>query len=287
MALSELANLALSSLRSNLAADPPQGIRPEDIDSFFARHGESLAAVLTEKIAEHETRMLLESAGLKAVPGMSEPDQLRLFQTFRNSVQYGAEPEPDPDARHVKAVALAESIKRALLRQQTTFQSHEPGQTGYSDVRSAPSRLPIRRWFRENAKVLFAYADKAFQEPIKSERRRIRLLRDMRPVIAGQTTLPRGSVWEIEAESRAGGFLYGWEIRPPGQGIHVIPKDEATVSSDAADGGQAKDMESYQSWRIFSDDAGVLWAVNGASTLSASGMLELHELIDEFNLRWR
>lgn len=230
-----------------------------------------------------------DAAGLKGVAGLTETEQLRLLQIFRNSVNHDAEADSDPIVRRSKALSKMASIERALLRQQTTFVNHEPGQSGYSDTTSVPTRPPIRRWFRENAEALAAIAEEALVPKSEGQaiptRLQIKLVRDMAPAIKGQTMLPKGSLWDVETEARSGSFFYGWEIRPPGQGIHVIPQNDAVPFTSVFSGAKAKAHLDYKFWKIFSDESGELWSVQGKNSLSSSDMKSLHAKVDDYILR--
>lgn len=268
---------AVDNLRALLSANPPPGVTASYVRSFFDRYANHLANLIDEYLNEEQLR----EAGLKAVPGLTVPEQFRLLEIVKLSVAHKAEPEPNPDKRRERAAQKLASIQRALLSQKTTAQKHEPGQTGYSEVRSTSGRLPIRRWFKENAERLTQIADEAqaaMYEP--TARRQIKLLRDMPPAIIGQTMLPKNSVWDIETESRAGTFFYGWEVRPPGQSLHVIPKADATPVQGASWEVKSASHPNHGRWQIFTDDAGKPWAVRGSAAVSAEDLAVLRGAVD-------
>ncbi len=262
---------AVDNLRALLSANPPPGVTAAYVGSFFDRYANHVASLIDEYLNEAQLR----DAGLKAVPGLTVPEQIRLLEIVKLSVAHKAEPEPNPDIRRERAAERLASIQRALLSQKTTAQTHEPGQTGYSEVRSTSGRLPIRRWFRENAERLTQIADEAQASKYEpTARRQIKLLRNMAPSVLGHTMLPKDSVWDIVSENRAGTFFYGWDIRPPGQGYHIIPKADATLVQGPDWNVQSASHPNFGNWRIFTDDAGKPWAVRGSEAITA-GDLEL------------
>ena len=168
-----------------------------------------------------------------------------------------------------------------VLSQKTLAQSHEPGQAGYSEVKSGSGRLPIRRWFRENADRLTQLADEAQAEMYApTARRQVKLRSDLKPAISGQTMLPKDSVWDIGGESRAGSFFYGWDVRPPGQGWHIVPKEKATVVEGPGWEVQPAAHPNHRDWRIITDAAGVVWAVRGSQAVSAPDLAQVHRAVD-------
>lgn len=260
---------AVDNLRALLSANPPSGVTAAYVGSFFDRYANHLANMIDEYLNEEQLR----EAGLKAVPGLTVPEQIRLLEIVTLSLAHKAEPEPNPDIRRARAAERLASIQRALLSQKTTAQTHEPGQTGYSEVRSSSGRLPIRRWFRENAERLTQIADEAQASKYEpTARQQIKLLRNMPPSILGHAMLPKDSVWDIVSENRTGTFFYGWDIRPPGQGYHIIPKADATIVQGPDWNVKSASHPSYGSWRIFTDDAGKPWAVRGSEAITAGDL---------------
>lgn len=246
--------------------------------------------LLVGDTAEHDDEELSpkdQKGVLTPVAGMQPEDHESLSRIVENSIAHFRERLSDPVRRRETATAKLSAIEQALLRQFTVVTAHEPGQAGYSDSSVSPKKVLYRRWFRQNAATLLSLAEETLnpdsQKPIL-ERVKIELLRNLPASITNQTMLPKGSVWEVENKIRAGDFFYGWEVRPPGQGIHAVPKESATLwtSPPLVAEQLPSRYDRYLGWHVFTDASLKYWAVRGRIALTASDLASLHFAVDNY-----
>lgn len=284
MDTARLTSEVFSTLKQALSSSPPVGTSRADVESFFARNVAVLLGLLAS-LADNVSAELIAGQPIQHVTGLSSADELALVKVFQASFEQGARARPGQpsDERPERATELVNKVFRALIQQRTTLRPHEPGQAGYAEERTGSSTGPIRRWFRLNSDAILAMARAALANPVSKEALQIRLKRNMASSIKGFGMLPRGSTWNVLAESRpGGGMLYGWDIKPPKQGVHVIPLDDAEIVKGSDGVPPATAFDSYYDWRIFSDDGGVVWAVKGLEHKSASSVREVHLAVDDF-----
>lgn len=284
MDTARLTSEVFSTLKLALLSSPPEGTSRADVESFFARNVAALLGLFAS-LADNVSAELIAGRPIQHVTGLSSAEELALVKLLQASFEQGGRTRPGQpsEERPERALELVSKVFRALIQQHTTLRPHEPGQAGYAEERTGTSTGPIRRWFRLNNEAVLAMARTALASPVTKAALQIRLKRNMESSIHSFSRLPKGSTWNVLAESRpGGGMLYGWDIKPPKQGIHVIPLADAEIVNESHGAPPATAFDSYYGWRVFSDDAGVVWAVNDIEQRSAKSISEVHLAVDRY-----
>lgn len=226
----------VAALQAALVDAPPAGVSRDQILGFFRRFEPALVGMVAK--------------ALRNILGASLAEHHSNWQTVRASLMRARRLHPESDASQ----ALTDILK-AMTRK--GMAEVHPGSGRRSADVETDERAVARQWVRVQRESLLSLAHEIWALPHEGETREpaIKLTRTVSPSLSGQISLPKGSVWRVLGESRAGSFFYGWELRPFLNGsIYIVPRDAAELVNV-----QASYMSSLTKSGNFDDHVGNHW----------------------------